>query len=263
MDNKSLSGEKWKEVNLNAEFTNSIKLEVSNFGRVRNTTRFFSKRILTGSQTNGYKTISLKLFEPRSKAVETRLAYHRKQITLLNKRISNTNKALEGTIKSDKGKRELKSLLNADMELIAGLTTQYRKEFRTDELKRTINKSLLIHKMVAECFCRKPKNALFVIHLDYNKHNNRFDNLKWATQIEVTNHASTNPLVLKAIKKRKGKRAEGAKHYKLTEPKVMVIKKQINNGKALRLIAKQFNVSETQILRIKRKINWANVKPAS
>ncbi|HQV00315.1 MAG: hypothetical protein JNK61_04065 [Bacteroidia bacterium] len=262
-NDKTYLGEKWKKVELGVESTNSIVLEISNFGRVRSTTRFFSKRILKGSMINGYKNISLKLFEPRSKAVETRLAYYKKQMALLNKRIAETTKQVKTKGISAKQKRDSQRLLADDTALLNGINAKYKKEFRADELSRTINKAFLIHKLVGQNFCRKPNsNYQFVIHLDYNKLNNKYDNLKWATQAEVTQHSATNPLVLKAIKARRGKRIEGANNYKLTESKVMIIKKRIAEGKPLRTIAKQFKVSETQILRIKRKINWANVKAA-
>jgi hypothetical protein len=49
---------------------------------------------------------------------------------------------------------------------------------------------------------------------------------------------------------------------KLTIHQVMVIKKKINEDVPLRKLAKRYNVSETQLLRIKRGINWANIAPA-
>ena len=114
---------------------------------------------------------------------------------------------------------------------------------------------------MAEYFCERPSaNNKFVIHPDYNKLNNRHNNLKWTTQAEVTEHQKNSPKVKAAKGNRKGKWVNNAKNYKLTETRVMLIKKRMNEGKTLRVLAKKFKVTETQMLRIKRGINWGNIK---
>lgn len=41
--------------------------------------------------------------------------------------------------------------------------------------------ALLVHRLVAECFCEKPKGCNIVNHLDCNPQNNKADNLEWTT----------------------------------------------------------------------------------
>lgn len=117
----------------------------------------------------------------------------------------------------------------------------------------------LIHRLVAKHFLPKPKAAQkFIIHLDHNYENNKYNNLKWATQDEVTAHNKKNPRVKAALKRRKDFPTQ--KGSKLDVKKVMTIKKMLKEKKTLKAIAKKFGVSDMQIHRIKTKENWAHVK---
>jgi hypothetical protein len=122
-----------------------------------------------------------------------------------------------------------------------------------DENRKT--KTKYIHKLVAEHFLTKPSDLhQFVLHLDYEKNNNEANNLRWATKEDVKFHQSTNPNWL-AVKGQ-------VRYSKLTESKVRLIKKKINdpNRKTrLKMIAKQFGISEMQLHRIKKGENWSNV----
>lgn len=52
---------------------------------------------------------------------------------------------------------------------------------------KTISK--YIHKLVAEYFVKKTNPyQIYVIHIDHNKLNNHFENLKWATREELEDH---------------------------------------------------------------------------
>lgn len=48
----------------------------------------------------------------------------------------------------------------------------------------THRKNHYVHRLVAEAFVENPKGLNYVNHLDYDKRNNRSDNLKWCTQRE-------------------------------------------------------------------------------
>ncbi len=94
-----------------------------------------------------------------------------------------------------------------------------------------------------------------MIHLDFDKQNNRAENLQWATKDEMVEHNRNNPAVInRQIPKR-------TRNYKLTEPKVRMIKKMLKSDKnRLKMIAKQFGITHTQLNRIRSGENWKNVK---
>lgn len=111
------------------------------------------------------------------------------------------------------------------------------------------------HRAVAELFLDKREDQKFVIHLDFDKINNVASNLRWVNRAELNEHNKLNPV----HKKRLGKRT----YSKLTEGRVRLIKRKINdpNRKTrMRLIAKQFGISEMQLYRIKSGENWGSVK---
>lgn len=115
--------------------------------------------------------------------------------------------------------------------------------------------SSYIHRVVAEIYCKKRDDQNFVIHLDFDKLNNKADNLKWVNRTELNEHNKKNPVHQKKI----GKRT----YSKLTEGRVRMIKRKIfdpNRRTRMRLIAKQFGISEMQLYRIKSGENWGNVK---
>ena len=115
-----------------------------------------------------------------------------------------------------------------------------------------------IHKLVAKHFCQQnsPKDT-FVIHLDYNKLDNRADNLQWADRSKVTEHNKNNPSVINRLIPIR------TKNYKLTEGKVMLIKQMLRSDKSrLKMIAKQFGITHTQLNRIRSGENWKQVKLA-
>lgn len=110
-----------------------------------------------------------------------------------------------------------------------------------------------VHKLVAQHFLEKKENDLYVIHLDYDKTNNHVDNLKWATKEEKEKHQFSNP---------KHKATFRRTYSKLTEGRVRLIKRKIfdpNRKTRMKIIAKQFGISEMQLYRIKSGENWGSV----
>jgi HNH endonuclease/NUMOD4 motif len=121
--------------------------------------------------------------------------------------------------------------------------------------------AVLIHRLVAKHFLPKPSaNQKFVIHSDYNKENNYYKNLQWASQEEVTAHAKNNPAIIKAKERMRKSISKGGYNTKLTDAKVKYIKKSLAKGKTLKELALKFKVSDMQIHRIKTGENWGHIK---
>jgi hypothetical protein len=118
---------------------------------------------------------------------------------------------------------------------------------------------LYVHRLVAEHFLDKPKDDQnIVLHLDSNRHNNYYRNLKWANQSEQYHYnLKVNPNAKRL--QPKGDRAWS----KLTESEVRVIKRKLkdpNRKTKMKVLARQFGISEMQLSRIKSGENWGNVK---
>lgn len=150
----------------------------------------------------------------------------------------------------------LKSFQNNEKgEIIKGSVIQGYKSLNI-RLPKGKSFNRYVHKLVAETFVEKPSlDHKFVIHLDFDKMSNHFENLKWVTKDEMVAHNKLNPAVInKPIPRR-------TKNYKLTETKVRMIKKMLQHDNTrLKMIAKQFGITHTQLNRIRSGENWGYVK---
>lgn len=120
-----------------------------------------------------------------------------------------------------------------------------------------------IAKVIAELFIPKTsEDQKHVLHLDYVRDNDDIKNLQWATYDEMIQHGKRSPHVIQAKKNliEFNKKADGKK---LTSTQVIRIKKLLSNPNRttrIKMIAKQFGVSETHIKRIASGHNWAHIK---
>lgn len=150
----------------------------------------------------------------------------------------------------------LKSFQSSEKgEIIKGSVIQGYKSLNI-RLPKGKSFNRYVHKLVAETFVKKPSEEhKFVIHNDFDKLSNHFENLKWVTREEMVIHNRENPAVInKPIPKR-------TKNYKLTETKVRMIKKMLQHENTrLKMIAKQFGITHTQLNRIRSGENWGYVK---
>lgn len=149
-------------------------------------------------------------------------------------------------------------------ELFGGKQEGYKVfRFKYEKDGKFVNKCLFFYRLVAEYFIPKNENdGNFVLHLDFDKVNDRVENLKWANQLELTAHHSTNPLVIEAKAKiiEHNIKSDGRK---LTSTQVIRIKKMLqreNNKTRLVMIAKQFNITTQQLYRIRTGENWGHIK---
>ncbi len=110
------------------------------------------------------------------------------------------------------------------------------------------NKGFSVHRLVAKQFLKQPsKKHKVIIHLNFNKNDNHYKNLKWATVEEQFIHFRNSP----------NKKTSS----KLTVAQVQSIKKLLQKGKlSLKEIGKKFGVSDMQIFRIKTGENWGHIK---
>ncbi|MFN4145096.1 MAG: HNH endonuclease [Runella sp.] len=150
----------------------------------------------------------------------------------------------------------LRSFQNGEQEgtIIKGSVIQgYRSLNIRVKGGKTINK--YVHKLVASFFVKRESDLhKYVIHLDYDKQNNRAENLRWVTKDQMVEHNRLNPSVVnRQLPKR-------TRNYKLTESKVIMIKKLLKSDKSrLKMIAKQFGITHTQLNRIRSGENWKHV----
>ena len=249
---KDYPGEQWKTVVFTFAFTNSGSIEVSNFGRIRTFNKLSDGNIIKGSMINGYRIIRLKLYTAREEKIQNRFDYLQQQVNKLAKKL-----------KSLKENNQDKKLVSETTELLAGFKKKLSKKFQDDLKERTINYHSLIHRLVAEYFLKKPKQSQTIVaHLDFEKLNNRASNLKWMTPEENYEHQQYSPYVIKEKEERRHRRKESSRATKLTVTKVMLLKKMLNQGKPMKQLVKQFKVTDTQILRIKRGENWSDIEAA-
>lgn len=137
--------------------------------------------------------------------------------------------------------------------LIKGSVIQGYRSLNIRSGGKTLNR--YVHKLVAEYFVgRQHSDQTFVIHADHDKQNNVYNNLQWVTKDEMIAHNRNNP----NLKNRPA--AQRTRNYKLTESKVKIIKKLLRNDKnRLKMIAKQFGITHTQLNRIRSGENWKHV----
>lgn len=117
------------------------------------------------------------------------------------------------------------------------------------------HKTIVIHRIVAKTFISNPKNKPTVNHRDGNKHNNRVENLEWATYSENNRHAIND---LNA--KRAGPKGSRSSLSRLKENQVGEIKKLLKLGIYFdREIAWMFKVDRSCITSIKLGKTWKHV----
>lgn len=114
---------------------------------------------------------------------------------------------------------------------------------------------VFIHKLVAEFFAyRESTEQTVVIHLDWNKQNNYFTNLRWVSREESYKRMHER------LKERRDKLGKQVTSSKLKAEDVALLKSMLDRGIKQKVIAKLFCISEMQVTRIKRNENWAEIQ---
>lgn len=153
-----------------------------------------------------------------------------------------------------------------DGQILNGGRSSGYKTFRynmKNEKGKTVNKTFFVYRLVAELFIpKRSEEDLHVIHLDFSRDNDDVRNLRWATLEEKLAHRRKNPKVINLVAKVRETKLK-SDGWKLTQTKVIHLKKLLNdpNRKTrIKMLAKQFGISEMQVSRIKSGENWGHIK---
>lgn len=253
----------WKQVELKFPFAERFELYVSNYGNVKRITLLSGlETILKPKATEGYPSINISILTPITEKESGKFLPAQKEIAEIRLEIKNCKKELDILKPKSKKYQLLLNKIETDELLLNKIRASYKKKYTKAEQKRKVTTGNLVHRYVAIHFVKKlSEEHNLVAHIDYDKLNNHHSNLKWMTREELALHHRSSPYVIKAKAKvliDGGHRA----NTKLTVNQVMIIKKRINEGISLRELAKRTKVTETQLLRIKRGINWGKVPAA-
>jgi len=125
------------------------------------------------------------------------------------------------------------------------------------KLKGGNREGFYLHRLVANQFVTQDEGKDFIIHNDNIKSNNHYQNLTWVSRDELNEWMKSLPSVI-------NKKIVLGSHVKLNTSKVALLKKRIIQNKTKqRILAKQFDISYTQLKRIERGENWGHVKAAN
>ncbi len=117
-------------------------------------------------------------------------------------------------------------------------------------------RTYFVHKIVADYFADKgSKDYTYVVHKDYDRSNNYYENLAWTDKDGMYEHRKADP----------DYHQKKIKNSKLTEDAVRKLKIRLRDGNkdGKRLVymhvAKEFGITLTQLKRIEKGENWTHV----
>ncbi len=145
-------------------------------------------------------------------------------------------------------------------ELLKGGNINGYKNLKV-RLKNRNFQTCYIHRLVAETFLEQGEGAEFVIHKNHKRDDNRAQNLAWVNHEEWVKHQYNSPKVIANKEKRKTRRV--VNYSKLSYSQAVILKKKLldpNRKTRIRVLAKQFGVSEMQLYRIKSGENWGDIE---
>jgi len=113
----------------------------------------------------------------------------------------------------------------------------------------SVQKTMLVHRVVAESFIDNPYNKPQINHINCIKNDNRVENLEWCTNQENLIHKMENGLC---------NCVRGESHHlaKLNVEMVEEIRIRLSKGESGKSICKDYNVSNVTIYNIKKGKIW-------
>ena len=253
----------WRSIELKSPFVERYELWISNYGNVKRITLSSKiEKIVKPTLTEGYPSTNITVLTPITEKEKARFLPDQQAIAAIKLDLKNYSKELASLPAEDKAYKTIANKIEETEALLNKTRKAYLKKYQKAERKRKKTFGGLIHRFVAINFVGKPSDEYnLVAHLDYDKLNNHHSNLKWMTREENALHQKNSPHVVKS-KAKVAVNGGNRSNTKLTVSQVMIIKKRINEGVSLRELAKRNKITETQLLRIKRGINWGKVPAA-
>lgn len=152
-----------------------------------------------------------------------------------------------GRLKSIDKSTENESLLNGSRTIQNFLQINLK-------LKDNIRQGFYVHKLVGGAFVDKQReDQKFLIHLDRDNFNNRFKNLRWMNQREMTDFQIENGVYHHENRKR-------SVNYKMNPARVKLLKIRLKEGKTKKkILAKSFGITVEQLRKIEKGIDWKYV----
>jgi predicted XRE-type DNA-binding protein len=180
----------------------------------------------------------------------------KREISMRDKEIWKQVKGYEGVYSvSNKGRvRSDRKCTNTSKGKIIKYSLNGRGYPSVSLCKNNIKKTKKLSHIVTEAFIGKRPEKLQVNHIDGNVLNSHIRNLEYVTQAENTQHAYDNNLI-------KHPTGEDWHNTKLKKDQVFRIRKMYKDGVLSQYkIAKMFNVTQTCISLIIRRVNLAHLK---
>ena len=113
---------------------------------------------------------------------------------------------------------------------------------------------LALHIFIGTHFCEKPSDDYnHAVHLDYNRSNNKYTNIKWMNHQEWKEYMQNSPTYKDTRKKKE-------KHYRMNSEKVHLLKTLLKaKSFKKKILAEAFGITPMQIYRIEKGFNWDHV----
>jgi hypothetical protein len=109
-----------------------------------------------------------------------------------------------------------------------------------------------VHRLVMDSFnYRSDANSLDVNHKNGNKHDNRLENLEWASRLQNVRHAIATGLQNNA--------GENNGRSKYSERQIVQVKRLLRDGESIASAAKKTEVSRDTVEAVARGDRWAHV----
>lgn len=255
------NNEEWKVYKFGEDFDETYQLSFSIYGEVKSFTKNNPEgKIINGSLRQGYPIISFTQYKPINEKTKTLFDDQANHISELRAEVRELKKIIKKktTVGKELDLATKKAILLEDTikTLIAKLSKQRQKDLK----KRSVYYHLLVHKAVAELFIPNddPENKKFVIHKNFDKKDNRVENLMWATKEEVVKRSFESPNYISF--KISNQKKDPTSVAKLSYNDVVLIKRKLKKGEPAARLARRFGVSDMQIHRIKSGENWGDVQ---